>query len=62
MHDHSFLTLFNLPGIFGERLFTVFDQKKTGVIDYEEFMTGVRSFMSGNWVCGSVWVHMCVCA
>lgn len=35
MDKATFLALFNLPGMVGERLFAVFDRKKLGVIDYE---------------------------
>ena len=48
MDKRDFLTLFNLPGMLGERLFTVFDTKSTGVIDYEEFINGIKYFMTGN--------------
>lgn len=31
----TFLKFFDLPGVLGDRLFEVFDTKKTGVIDFE---------------------------
>ena len=36
----TFLKFFELPGVLGDRLFEVFDYKKTGVIDFEEFIAG----------------------
>ena len=41
MSKKTFLELFNVPGLLGERLFEVFDSKRTGNIDLEEFMNGV---------------------
>ena len=37
----TFLKFFPLPGLLGERLFTVFDSKHTGVVDFEEFLQWV---------------------
>ena len=36
----TFMKFFDLPGVLGDRLFQVFDTKKTGEIDFEEFLTG----------------------
>ena len=41
MSKETFLQYFALPGILGERLFAVFDTKKNGVIDFEEFVNGL---------------------
>ena len=41
MSKETFLECFSLPGILGERLFDVFDTKKNGVIDFEEFVNGL---------------------
>lgn len=48
MSKATFLSYFNLPGILGERLFQVFDVKKTGVIDFEEFVMGLASYTKGS--------------
>ena len=34
----TFLQYLPLNGLLGERLFAQFDQKKTGVIEYEDFI------------------------
>lgn len=44
----TFLRVFPLPGILGERLFTLFDIDKSGVIDYEEFVVGLAMFCRGT--------------
>jgi len=44
----TFLKFFDLPGVLGDRLFEVFDTKKTGVIDFEEFMDGFARFSRGD--------------
>jgi serine/threonine protein kinase/Ca2+-binding EF-hand superfamily protein len=44
----TFMKYFNLPGMLGERVFSVFDQKKTGVIDQEEFMHGLSLYTKGS--------------
>ena len=43
MDKATFLDFFNVPKLLGERLFQVFDQKKTGVIDLEEFLDGLAT-------------------
>mmetsp|Transcript_17541 Transcript_17541/g.34237 ORF Transcript_17541/g.34237 Transcript_17541/m.34237 type:complete len:755 (+) Transcript_17541:30-2294(+) len=48
MDKATFLKLFNLPGMIGERLFAVFDTKKNGVIDYEEFIEGIVTYGRGS--------------
>jgi len=48
MSKETFLSVYKLPGIFGERLFTVFDKKKSGVIDFEEFVNGLQQFLRGD--------------
>lgn len=44
----TFMKFFNYPGVFGERVFALFDQKNTGVIDEEEFMSGLLSYMQAD--------------
>lgn len=39
---------FPLPGLLGERLFAVFDRKKNGVIDWEEFICGLALCCRGT--------------
>jgi Ca2+-binding EF-hand superfamily protein len=39
----TFLQYFPLNGLLGERLFAQFDMKKTGYIDFEEFITGLAT-------------------
>ena len=41
----TFMKFFDLPGVLGDRLFQVFDTKKTGEIDFEEFLTGYHKVM-----------------
>jgi len=48
MSKETFLQYFNLPGILGERLFAVFDAKKNGVIDFEEFVNGLARYNRGS--------------
>jgi len=44
----TFLKFFDLPGVLGDRLFEVFDTKKTGAIDFEEFIDGFQRFSRGD--------------
>ena len=44
----TFLKIFPLPGILGERLFTLFDVDRSGVLDYEEFICGLALFCRGS--------------
>ena len=44
----TFLRVFPLPGILGERLFTLFDVDGSGVLDYEEFICGLALFCRGS--------------
>ena len=44
----TFLQFFDYPGMFGERLFKMFDQNKGGTIDREEFMTGMAWYLNGT--------------
>ena len=48
MDKSTFLEFFPLPGLLGERLFTMFDRKNTGVIDYDEFMCGLAICCRGS--------------
>eukprot|EP01083_Nonionella_stella_P175035 608372_1 len=48
MSKETFLQYFALPGILGERLFAVFDAKKNGVIDFEEFVNGLARYNRGS--------------
>ena len=48
MSKETFLDYFALPGILGERLFAVFDTKKNGVIDFEEFVNGLARYNRGS--------------
>merc|ERR1719320_1749331 len=48
MSKETFLSVYKLPGILGERLFQVFDKKKSGVIDFEEFVDGLQQFLRGD--------------
>eukprot|EP00485_Elphidium_margaritaceum_P004278 CAMPEP_0202696214 /NCGR_PEP_ID=MMETSP1385-20130828/9518_1 /ASSEMBLY_ACC=CAM_ASM_000861 /TAXON_ID=933848 /ORGANISM="Elphidium margaritaceum" /LENGTH=913 /DNA_ID=CAMNT_0049352331 /DNA_START=76 /DNA_END=2817 /DNA_ORIENTATION=- len=48
MSKETFLEYFSLPGILGERLFDVFDTKKNGVIDFEEFVNGLARYNRGS--------------
>jgi len=44
----TFLDFFAVPIILGERLFQVFDWKKTGVIDLDEFLGGLAKYAKGS--------------
>ena len=44
----TFLKYFPIPGLIGEQLFTFFDSKKTGVVDFEEFICGLAIFSRGT--------------
>eukprot|EP00943_MAST-04B_sp_MAST-4B-sp1_P001807 g1807.t1 len=44
----TFLKIFPLRGILGERLFTLFDVDRSGVLDYEEFICGLALFCRGS--------------
>lgn len=44
----TFLKIFPLRGILGERLFTLFDVDRSGVLDYEEFICGLALFCRGT--------------
>mmetsp|Transcript_28919 Transcript_28919/g.50870 ORF Transcript_28919/g.50870 Transcript_28919/m.50870 type:complete len:742 (-) Transcript_28919:250-2475(-) len=44
----AFLRRFSLPGILGERLFSVFDPKDTGGIQWVEFMIGMGYVLRGT--------------
>jgi Ca2+-binding EF-hand superfamily protein len=39
----TFLQYFPLNGLLGERLFAQFDTRKTGYIDFDEFITGLAT-------------------
>lgn len=44
----TFLQFFDYPGMFGERLFEMFDTKKNGLCDKEEFVTGMAWYIKGS--------------
>lgn len=44
----SFLRYFPLPGMMGERLFSVFDRDGNGSIDFQEFLTGLTMIYHGT--------------
>lgn len=45
----TFLRFFsNVPGLVGERLFHVFDSKKDGMVDFEEFLQGLKIISRGS--------------
>jgi Ca2+-binding EF-hand superfamily protein len=44
----TFLEVFGLPGILGERLFKAFDTKKTQNIDFDEFVSGLAGYVRGS--------------
>merc|ERR1719419_1443804 len=44
----TFLEVFGLPGILGDRLFKAFDTKKTGNIDFDEFVSGLAGYVRGT--------------
>ena len=45
----TFLLFFPLPGLHGERLFSVFDYKNQGVLDLEEFIVGLGTVCRGSF-------------
>jgi len=45
----TFLRFFPLPGLHGERLFKAFDHKNAGVIDFEDFLTGLAVCSRGSF-------------
>jgi len=44
----SFLRYFPLPGMMGERLFSVFDKDGDGTLDFQEFLTGLSAIYHGT--------------
>lgn len=44
----TFLEYFPLPGIMGERFFTVFDRDGSGGVDFQEFLTGMALIYRGT--------------
>eukprot|EP00808_Paulinella_micropora_P004952 g2499.t1 len=44
----SFLQCFKLPGMMGERLFAVFDRSGKGTIQFDDFMSGLESYVCGS--------------
>ena len=48
MDKSTFLKLFKLPGLLGERLFSVFDTRHDGAIDYTEFIEGLATYVKGT--------------
>merc|ERR1719334_1381514 len=44
----TFLEVFRLPGFLGERLFKAFNTKKTGNIDFGEFVSGLAGYVRGT--------------
>lgn len=44
----TFLQYFPLNGLLGERLFVQFDNKKTGYIDFDEFIIGLSTVCRGS--------------
>eukprot|EP01083_Nonionella_stella_P131156 398234_1 len=44
----TFLRVFKLPGMLGERLFAAFNQSKTGAIDFTEFIDGLSITVHGS--------------
>jgi len=44
----TFLQVFGLPGILGERLFKAFDIKNTSKIDFDEFVSGLARYVRGS--------------
>lgn len=45
----TFLRIFNLPGMLGERLFHVFARKQNNSIDWHEFICGLGCFARGSF-------------
>lgn len=48
INREHFLEFVQLPGLHGEQLFKAFDTKQTGVIDLEEFVTGLALICRGT--------------
>lgn len=48
MDKSTFLKIFKLPGMLGERLFSVFDKGQDGVIDKDEFISGLALYARGT--------------
>jgi len=48
MSKETFLSVYQLPGFMSERLFKVFDWKKSGDIDFEEFILGLEKFFRSS--------------
>lgn len=44
----TFLRVFNLPGMLGERLFAVFDRKSRDYLDFEDFICGLAAVVRGS--------------
>ena len=44
----TFMKIFQMPGILGDRLFAAFDHKNIGAVDYEEFLAGIGLVMRGT--------------
>ena len=44
-----FTQYYSLPGIIGHRLFRVFDTNNNGVLEYNEFKTGMFTLFCGNY-------------
>ena len=44
----TFLQFFDFPGMFGERLFALFDQTRSGMINKEEFLKGMAIYLNGS--------------
>jgi len=44
----TFLQVFGLPGILGDRLFKAFDIKNTRKIDFDEFVSGLARYVRGS--------------
>jgi len=48
MSKETFLSVYQLPGFLSERLFKVFDAKKSGDIDFGEFILGLEKFFRSS--------------
>ena len=48
MDKSTFLKFFKVPGMLGERLFSVFDSGHDGAIDYGEFINGLARYARGT--------------
>ncbi|ORM41477.1 Myosin light chain kinase A [Babesia sp. Xinjiang] len=44
----TFLQYFNLPGLWGERLFRYFDTNESGCVEFEEFVAGIAVCCRGT--------------